>query len=109
MFIQVEVLKYYLHRENTTVILNESRNLQKSHTNHSDKNMEMVTLLKTGGPWSGDWYDKSCILLFGDTGLGKSTLQQETKLKRQKRIKILMMERLTWQSISQNIESSLPP
>ena len=28
---------------------------------------EMVPLL-------GNWYEKSCVLLFGDTGLGKSTL-----------------------------------
>jgi len=34
----------------------------------------MVPLLQQGGEWPGDWYDKSCILLFGDTGLGKSTI-----------------------------------
>ena len=27
-----------------------------------------------GGSWSGSWYKESCVLLFGDTGLGKSTL-----------------------------------
>ena len=26
------------------------------------------------GEWSGDWYQDSCILVFGDTGTGKSTL-----------------------------------
>ena len=31
-------------------------------------------LLKPPGEWSGDWYEKSCVIILGDTGLGKSTL-----------------------------------
>ena len=34
----------------------------------------MIPRLPQGGEWNGDWYDTSCILLFGDTGLGKSTI-----------------------------------
>ena len=26
------------------------------------------------GKWSGDWYEKSCVIILGDTGLGKSTM-----------------------------------
>ena len=39
-----------------------------------DGGFEMVPLLSYGGAWSGSWYKESCVLLFGDTGLGKSTL-----------------------------------
>jgi GTPase SAR1 family protein len=34
----------------------------------------MVPRFRQGGECAGNWYDKSCILLFGDTGLGKSTI-----------------------------------
>ena len=45
-----------------------------SNEGNSDKVMEMTPLLLKGESWSGNWYAKSCVLLFGDTGLGKSTM-----------------------------------
>ena len=38
------------------------------------KEISSSDLEKPPGKWSGDWYEKSCVIILGDTGLGKSTL-----------------------------------